>query len=31
MACETLKIDYSYYFVDVNKTIDMPKGATKKY
>ncbi len=29
ISCQTAKIDSSYHFVDVNKTIDMPKSATK--
>lgn len=29
ISCETSKIDVSYHFVEVNKTIDMPKGAQK--
>jgi len=28
-SCQTLKVDSSYHFVDTNKTINMPKGATK--
>ncbi len=30
ISCQTAKIDTSYHFVSINKTIDMPKGATKK-
>jgi DNA-damage-inducible protein D len=29
ISCQTAKVDSSYHFVSVNKTIDMPKGATK--
>ena len=29
-SCETAKIDSFYHFVNINKTINMPKGATKK-
>jgi len=29
ISCQTAKIDPSYHFVGINKTIDMPKGATK--
>jgi len=30
ISCQTAKIDDSYHFVSINKTIDMPKGATKE-
>jgi len=29
ISCQTLKVDISYHFVETNKTINMPKGATK--
>lgn len=29
ISCTTAKIDISYHFVDINKTINMPNGATK--
>lgn len=29
ISCLTAKIDASYHFVSINKTIEMPKGATK--
>jgi DNA-damage-inducible protein D len=29
ISCQTAKIDSSYHFVNSNKTINMPKGATK--
>jgi len=29
ISCQTVKIDSSYHFVNINKTINMPKGATK--